>query len=109
MQLARSVTPHRAVCGRAQLYKWKSGFGLRSDVKAADDGGLALALHLGELHGVLGVFLFLELNGFDFLFHNAAFRRWLMVAEYPPQSRQNILTWWTVGFLDFVWLDHQER
>jgi hypothetical protein len=40
------------------------------DVEAADDGGFALGLNLGELHGVLGVFLFLELNGFGFLFHN---------------------------------------
>ena len=40
------------------------------DVEAADDGGLALGLNLGELHGVLGVFLFLELNGFGFLFHD---------------------------------------
>ena len=47
------------------------------DVKAADDGGLALALHLGELHGVLGVFLFLELNGFGFLVHVLAFRCWI--------------------------------
>ena len=67
MQLARSVLPHSALCGRAQLYKWKSGFGLRSDLEAADDGGLALALHLGELHGVLGVFLFLKLNCFGFV------------------------------------------
>jgi len=39
------------------------------DVKAADDGGFALGLNLGELHGVLGIFLFLKLNGFGFLFH----------------------------------------
>jgi hypothetical protein len=68
-----------------------------------------LALHLCELHGVLGIFLFLELNCFGFLFHNSAFRRWLMVAEYPPQSRPNSLNWWTVGLLDFVWLGHHER
>jgi hypothetical protein len=68
-----------------------------------------LGLNLGELHGVLGVFLFLKLNGFGFLFHNSAFRRWLMVAEYPPQSRPNILNWRAVGLLDFVWLGHQER
>jgi hypothetical protein len=42
-----------------------------------------LGLNLGELHGVLGVFLFLELNYFRFLFHNAAFRvyRLLMVVR----------------------------
>jgi hypothetical protein len=68
-----------------------------------------LGLDLGELHGVLGVFLFLELNGFGFLVHNAAFRRWLMVAQCPLQSRQNILNWRTVGVLDFVRLGHQER
>jgi hypothetical protein len=39
-------------------------------VKAADDGGFALGLNLGELNGVLGVFLFLELHGFGFLFHD---------------------------------------
>jgi len=32
MQLARSATPHRALCGRAQLYKWKLGFGATSAV-----------------------------------------------------------------------------
>jgi hypothetical protein len=47
------------------------------DVKAADDGGFALGLNLGELHGVLGVFLFLELNDLGLLFHNAAFRCWV--------------------------------
>jgi len=71
--------------------------------------GRALGLNLGELHGVLGVFLFLKLNGFGFLFHNVTFRRWVMVADYPPQSRPNILNWWTFGFVGFVWLGHQER
>src|ERR1019366_8707879 len=32
MQLARTVTPHRALCGRAQLYKSKFGFGVTSAV-----------------------------------------------------------------------------
>ena len=40
------------------------------NVEAADDGGFALDLNLGELHGVLRVFLFLELNGFGFVFHD---------------------------------------
>ena len=40
------------------------------NVETADDGGFALDLNLGELHRVLGVFLFLELNGFGFLFHD---------------------------------------
>jgi hypothetical protein len=44
-----------------------------------------LGLDLGELHGVLGVFLFLELHCFRFLFHNAAFRRSLMVAEVTTE------------------------
>ena len=49
------------------------------EVEAADDGGFALALHLGELHGVLGVFLFLKLNGFGFLFHDLIFVELLIV------------------------------
>jgi len=57
------------------------------DVEAADDGGFALGLNLGELHGVLGVFLFLELNGFGFLVHNAAFRVYrLLMVEYSLHS-----------------------
>jgi len=40
------------------------------NVETADDWGFALDLNLGELLGVPGVFLFLELNGFGFLFHD---------------------------------------
>jgi hypothetical protein len=53
------------------------------DVEAADDGGLALGLNLGEFHGVLGVFLFLELNGFGFLFHDLILVEFVG-CEYPP-------------------------
>jgi hypothetical protein len=48
------------------------------DVEAADDGGFALGLDLGEFHGVLGVFLLLELNGFGFLFHDLILVGWLI-------------------------------
>jgi hypothetical protein len=67
------------------------------DVEAADDGGFALGLNLGELHGVLGVFLFVELNGFSFLVHVASFRWWWMMGEVRQQSRQKAVRCWTVG------------
>src|SRR5216684_2694593 len=60
---------------QSKAVRHKTGCGLTLlNVKAADDGRFTWRLHLGELHGVLGVLFFFELNGFGFLVHVDAFR-----------------------------------
>ena len=72
------------------------------DVETADDGGFALGLDLGEFHGVLGVFLLLELNGFGFLFHDLILIDLLAVNTRRTHDRRL----WLANLSDggFFWL-----